>query len=74
MQGDRGAGHASIVISNVGRRKVYIQTTAAGAFAVDAESGRFYWAYPIEKTTAVIPTPIHHEGAVYVIDASNNQT
>jgi outer membrane protein assembly factor BamB len=67
MQGDRGAGHASIVISNVGRRKVYIQTTAAGAFAVDAESGRFYWAYPIEKTTAVIPTPIVRDDLVYIV-------
>ena len=41
-----------------GGRKVYIQTTGAGAFAVDAQTGKFQWAYPIDQTTAVIPTPI----------------
>ena len=63
MKGDRGAGHSSIVISRplsskTGGRKVYVQTTAAGAFAVDAQTGKFQWAYPIDQTTAVIPTPI----------------
>ena len=58
MKGDRGAGHSSIVISQPKGRKVYVQTTAAGAFAVDAETGRFQWAYPIDQTTAVVPTPI----------------
>ena len=67
MKGDRGAGHSSVVISQplssqpggkTGGRKVYIQTTSAGAFAVDAETGTFQWAYPIDQTTAVIPTPI----------------
>ena len=68
MKGDRGAGHASVVISQPlasrplssqgGGRKVYIQTTGAGAFAVDAQTGKFQWAYPIDQTTAVIPTPI----------------
>jgi len=63
MKGDRGAGHSSIVVSRplssqTGGRKVYVQTTAAGAFAVDAETGRFQWAYPIDQTTAVVPTPI----------------
>jgi hypothetical protein len=63
MKGDRGAGHSSVVISQPlsspkGGRKVYVQTTAAGAFAVDAQTGKFQWAYPIDQTTAVIPTPI----------------
>jgi outer membrane protein assembly factor BamB len=60
MKGDRGAGHSSVVISQPqpNGRKVYIQTTGAGAFAVDAQTGKFQWAYPIDQTTAVIPTPI----------------
>jgi outer membrane protein assembly factor BamB len=58
MKGDRGAGHSSIVISQPKGRKIYVQTTAAGAFAVDAQTGTFQWAYPIDQTTAVIPTPI----------------
>jgi outer membrane protein assembly factor BamB len=66
MKGDRGAGHSSIVIAEVGGRKVYVQTTAAGAFAVDAETGKFHWAYPIDKTTAVIPTPIVKDDLVFI--------
>jgi outer membrane protein assembly factor BamB len=58
MKGDRGAGHSSIVVSTIKGRKIYVQTTAAGVFAVDAASGKFQWAYPIDQTTAVIPTPI----------------
>ena len=58
VPGDRGAGHASVVIATVGGRKVYVQTTAGGAIGVDAASGKLLWTYPIDKTTAVIPTPI----------------
>jgi outer membrane protein assembly factor BamB len=58
VKGDRGAGHSSVVIASLAGRKIYVQTTAAGAFAVDAATGRFLWAYPIDQTTAVIPTPI----------------
>ena len=65
MQGDRGAGHASIVIASLKGRKIYVQTTASGAFGVDAKTGRFLWAYPIEQTTAVIPTPIVRDDLVF---------
>jgi len=55
---DRGAGHASIVISEVGGTKVYVQTTGSGALGVRGDDGKLLWSYPIDKTTAVIPTPI----------------
>jgi glucose dehydrogenase len=58
MKDCRGAGHSSIVISKVGNRKVYVQTTASGAVGVDAASGKLLWSFPIDQTTAVIPTPI----------------
>jgi outer membrane protein assembly factor BamB len=58
VAGDRGAGHASIVKANLAGRGIYVQTTASGAFGVDAQTGKLFWTYPIEKTTAVIPTPI----------------
>jgi outer membrane protein assembly factor BamB len=54
---DRGAGHASIVISTVGGRKVYVQSTGSGPMGVSDE-GKLLWTYDIDKTTAVIPTPI----------------
>jgi len=63
--GDRGAGHASAVIAKLGRRTVYVQTTASGALGVDAASGALLWTYPIEKTTAVIPTPIVRDDLVF---------
>ena len=56
--GDRGAGHASIVISEVGGNRVYVQTTGSGALGVSAKDGKLLWSYPVDKTTAVIPTPI----------------
>ena len=55
---DPGAGHASIVSAEVGGKRVYVTTTAGGAIGVDAKTGTLLWTYPIDKTTAVIPTPI----------------
>jgi outer membrane protein assembly factor BamB len=53
-----GAGHASIVVAEVGPTRVYVQTTAGGALGVRASDGKVLWTYPIARTTAVIPTPI----------------
>ena len=63
---ERGAGHASIVATTVKGRKVYVQTTASGAFGVDAKTGALLWTYPIERTTAVIPTPIVKDDLVFI--------
>ncbi len=65
IEGDRGAGHSSIVKSHIGGRTQYIQTTASGCCAVDAETGELLWSYPIDQTTAVIPTPIVRENLVF---------
>jgi outer membrane protein assembly factor BamB len=56
--GDRGAGHASIVPSEVGGTRVYVQTTGSGAMGVRAKDGKLLWTYDIDKTTAVAPSPI----------------
>lgn len=63
--GDRGAGHASPVISKVGGVTVYVQTTGGGALGVRASDGKLMWSYEIDKTTAVIPTPIVRDDLVY---------
>jgi len=63
-EGDTGAGHASIVISEVGGVKVYVQTTGKGALGV-RDDGVLMWSYPIERTTAVIPTPIIRDDLVF---------
>jgi len=62
---DPGAGHASIVIAQVGGKRVYVTTTAGGAIGIDAATGKLLWTYPIEKTTAVIPTPIIKKDLVF---------
>jgi len=54
----RGAGHSSIVVSEVQGRRIYVQTTASGPIGVDAATGALHWRYPIDQTVAVIPTPI----------------
>jgi outer membrane protein assembly factor BamB len=56
--GNRGAGHASPVISTVGRTRVYVQSTASGPMGVRADDGKLLWTYDIDRTTAVIPTPV----------------
>jgi len=58
VPGDRGAGHSSIVKVVLAGREIYVQTTASGALGVDAKTGTLLWTYPIDKTVAVIPTPI----------------
>lgn len=63
--GDPGAGHASAVVSEVGGTRVYVNTTAGGALGVRAEDGRLLWTYPIDRTTAVIPTPIIRNDLVF---------
>ena len=62
---DPGAGHASIVTAEVGGKRVYVTTTAGGAIGVDAKTGQLLWRYPIDKTTAVIPTPIVRDDLVF---------
>jgi len=62
---DIGAGHASVVISKVGNTKVYVQSTGSGLMGF-SEAGSLLWTYPIEKTTAVIPTPIIRDDLVFM--------
>jgi outer membrane protein assembly factor BamB len=63
--GDRGAGHASIVVATIGELRVYVTTTASGAMGVQAQTGRLLWKYDIDRTTAVIPTPIVRDNLVF---------
>lgn len=63
--GDRGAGHASIVIATIGGTRVYVQTTGSGAMGVRADDGKLLWTYDIDQTTAVAPTPILRDDLVF---------
>jgi outer membrane protein assembly factor BamB len=55
---DVGAGHSSVVISQIGGKKVYVQNTGGGPMGVDAQTGQLLWSYDIAPPVAFIPTPI----------------
>lgn len=65
-EGDRGAGHSSIVITEIGGMRAYVQMTGGGGLCVRATDGKLLWSYPIDRTTAVIPTPIVREDLVFI--------
>ena len=79
-----GAHYSSIVaVDHFGQRQ-YIQLTEKKVFGLDADGKKLWEAeWPLGRT-AVIPTPIYHDGYVYItsgygagcmclkIDASNN--
>jgi outer membrane protein assembly factor BamB len=65
--GDRGAGHASIVITEIGGEKIYVQSTGSGPMGVRAGDGKLLWQYPVDKTTAIIPTPIVRGDLVFFV-------
>jgi outer membrane protein assembly factor BamB len=64
---DRGAGHSSPVIAEVGGVRVYVQSTGSGPMGVRASDGTLLWSWPIERTTAVIPTPIIRDDLVFFV-------
>ncbi|MEM7478585.1 MAG: PQQ-binding-like beta-propeller repeat protein, partial [Planctomycetota bacterium] len=55
---DVGAGHSSVVISNVGGKKVYVQNTGMGPMGIDAATGEMLWDFYMKPPIAFIPTPI----------------
>ncbi len=67
---DRGAGHASIVISKVGNLKVYVQSTGSGLMGF-ADGGNLLWTYPVDQTIAIIPTPIVRDDLVFFVAGYN---
>lgn len=65
--GDRGAGHSSIVATDIAGTRVYVQSTGSGALGVRADDGQVLWTFDIPETTAVIPTPIIRDNFVFFV-------
>ncbi len=61
-----GAQYASVTVAEHGGRRQYIQLVQQHFFGLDAESGDLLWQSDWPGRTAVIPTPIFHDGSVYV--------
>lgn len=67
--GDATAGYSSIVISEAGGVRQYVQLTAGGVVGVDASSGELLWSYDrLGNNTANIPTPIVLKDQVFCAD------
>ncbi len=65
-RGNDGAGYSSIVITEGGGVRQYVQLTGRGVISVAADDGRFLWIYNrIANNTANIPTPIVHGDTVF---------
>ena len=62
-----GAQYSSVIIAMVDGKKQYVQLFMKKLVGVDAENGKLLWSadWPSGRT-AVIPTPIYHEGHVYM--------
>ncbi len=60
------AAYASIIAVEIGGVRQYIQLTDANVAGVAANDGRLLWKAARKGNTAVIPTPIYHDGYVYV--------
>jgi outer membrane protein assembly factor BamB len=69
---DEGAGHASVVISEVGGQKVYVQNTAVGPMGIAAKTGELLWSYYVQAPTAFIPTAIVKGDLVYSVAGYNS--
>ena len=61
-----GAQYASLIAANHNGARQYIQLTMQHLAGVSAEDGRLLWTADWPGRTAVVPTPIFHEGQVYV--------
>jgi len=58
-RGKDGAGYSSIVISQGGGLRQYVQITGRGCIGVSAADGKFLWGYNrVANGTANIPTPV----------------
>lgn len=58
-KGKDGAGYSSVMISNGGGVKQYVQLTGRGLVSVRADNGKFLWGYnKVANDVANIPTPI----------------
>ncbi len=61
-----GAQYASIIAADHDGVRQYIQLTMQSLVGIHAENGQLLWKSDWAGQTAVIPTPIFHDGSVYI--------
>jgi outer membrane protein assembly factor BamB len=58
-RGAYGAGYSSVVVSEAGGIRQYVQLLGRGVIGVEAKTGRFLWEYDaVANDVANIPTPL----------------
>ncbi len=60
------AHYASVIAANHSGKRQYIQLTVKHVAGISADDGKLLWSIDWPGQTAVIPTPIFHDGHVYV--------
>ncbi|MBV9124428.1 MAG: PQQ-like beta-propeller repeat protein, partial [Planctomycetes bacterium] len=60
------ATYSSPIAADIGGVRQYIQLTNEAVTGVAAKDGRLLWRYPHEFPDVTIPTPVFHDGQVYV--------
>lgn len=67
VPGGDQSGYASVIISDIGGVKQYVQFLEKGLVGVDAKTGKFLWRYEqtAKGSPANIPTPVADKDYVY---------
>jgi outer membrane protein assembly factor BamB len=60
------AGYSSIVVSNAGGVRQYVQMTGASVAGVEPKDGKLLWRFARTSGTAAVPTPDCRDDFVYV--------
>jgi outer membrane protein assembly factor BamB len=60
------AQYASVIAADHGGVRQYVQLTMKSVAGVAADTGKLLWKAPFPGSTAVITTPVFHDGHVYV--------
>ncbi len=61
-----GAQYSSIIAIVHGGKRQYVQLTQKKLAGLDAQTGEVLWESDWHGRTAVVPTPIYHDGHVYI--------
>jgi outer membrane protein assembly factor BamB len=62
----QGAQYVSLIVAEHNGQRQYIQLTQAELVGLDAENGDVLWSTDWHGRTAVVSTPIFHDGHVYI--------
>jgi outer membrane protein assembly factor BamB len=60
------AEYSSLIVEEIGGVRQYIQLTGEHVVGVDAQTGKLLWRVQRHGETAIVPTPIFYDDAVYV--------